>query len=311
MSRNSAQSGLPLSIGGRWADLEQARFGALWFEYLHLSPSYELARKARAETLSEEDQLRLPGDFEAVLSVYDNLGDVGSTTFDDWWLDKGIRHFGFQGDRPSVQLIEELTVETKEPLPRLTANAQEYIEGRWTNEGRRPCVIVSIPKGLSQSQISNQIAQIMSATKEHQQQDINIATPTYQLLPVKKDLGSLYRYLECMWWRIGYLSAKLYEVGVLANLSTVYSPRIARDHFNGAEIGIDDRHALKILTSRALHRGTMIAENAARGLFPTYAKCPHAIRPDWAEENSRLQKRMERDEALENGGIFPRGLLTI
>jgi hypothetical protein len=57
----------------------------LWFQFLAISPSYELARRHHAGELSTEERASAPRDFDLVLSVFDNLGDVQRVTFADWW----------------------------------------------------------------------------------------------------------------------------------------------------------------------------------------------------------------------------------
>jgi hypothetical protein len=51
------------------------------------------------------------------------------------------------------------------------------------------------------------------------------------------------------------------------------------------------RMMLTILTSRAILRARMISENAARGVFPTYKKCEHAIENDLAALQIRWAAR--------------------
>ena len=58
----------------------------LMFEFLLLSPSYELARRARSGQLTAADRTRLPADFKQVLATYDLLGDVNGILFRQWWL---------------------------------------------------------------------------------------------------------------------------------------------------------------------------------------------------------------------------------
>ena len=58
--------------GGLW--VKQIGMYLLWFEYLAISPSYELARRYRAGETIPSDVL--PSDFEAVLSVYDDLARI-------------------------------------------------------------------------------------------------------------------------------------------------------------------------------------------------------------------------------------------
>ena len=54
-------------------------FYLLWMEYLAISPSYELARRYRNHALTKDEQQHLPADFDTVLGVYEDLGDVQRT----------------------------------------------------------------------------------------------------------------------------------------------------------------------------------------------------------------------------------------
>src|SRR6056297_2266267 len=87
--------------GGLW--VKQISMYLLWFEYLAISPSYELARRHRAGQAIPSDLL--PADFDAVLSVYDDLGDVQQALFRLWWKDVGLKHFGYQGTQPNVARV--------------------------------------------------------------------------------------------------------------------------------------------------------------------------------------------------------------
>ena len=129
----------------------------LWFQFLQLSPSYELARRRQSGLFNDVDRTLRPADFNQVLAVYDDLGDALHPSFTEWWQDRGIENFGYHGDKPTVRQI--------------------------------------------------------AATSDAKDADL-----------------------------------------------------------------ADDKNALKILTSRAISRGRMIAENAARGVFPSYAPCTHPVK---------------------------------
>lgn len=277
--------------GNRWADHDQIRFSYLWWEYLQISPSYVLAHRERTGALTEADHLRLPADFDVVLSVYDNLGPLHEVTFIDWWRDKGATHFGYRGSKPSIHYLGGLAKEFNDPLASLTRKAEDYIKGAWVEQGLQRSAIVSIPLGMPRSRILREIDSLISRFRE-EDKVIDVAPPTYLILNVKKDYNSLFRYLEVIWTRCAYWPAKLFEVGVIAQLSTAYSLRIAK-----GEGTAEDKHALKILTSRAVYRGLMIAENAARGVFPSYSKCQHAVKADWLEMRKALNCRIEWDGA--------------
>ena len=67
----------------------------------------------------------------------------------------------------------------------------------------------------------------------------------------------------------------LWQIGLKAKLSDTYVGLMKKsEDGKGTD---DERKMLKEMTSRAVSRGHMVAENAARGIFPSYKKCPHAI----------------------------------
>jgi hypothetical protein len=94
-----------LSIGGWSADPN--KLYRLWFELLALSPSYELAKRYRLQSgkLSKEDKDRKPADFEAVLKVFDDFGDVQKLFFKEWWTNRGLKLLGSPGNRPETKLL--------------------------------------------------------------------------------------------------------------------------------------------------------------------------------------------------------------
>ena len=83
-------------------------FYMLWMEYLAISPSYELARRFRADALSPDEVNALPEDFSEVLAVYDDLGDVQRVIFQSWWKDRALAVFGHEGTKPRVRRIDTL-----------------------------------------------------------------------------------------------------------------------------------------------------------------------------------------------------------
>ena len=136
---------------GLWAT--KVGFYLLWMEYLAISPSYELARRYRNHTLTKDEQQRLPADFDTVLGVYDDLGDVQRTDFKVWWQDKAIQVFGHESVKPRVQRIDTLTGNHNQHA---TARVQAFINGEWIEQAQPNTALVSIPLGLSKAQIIRQ-----------------------------------------------------------------------------------------------------------------------------------------------------------
>jgi hypothetical protein len=282
-----------IAMDDRWATGDQVQLGAVWFQFLMISPSYELARKERSGRLTAADRERLPADFDAVLSVYDDLGDVQRQQFEEWWLTNGIKHYGYEGHRPIIHPIHVLLSEQSDPMHRAAARLQNYIDGPWNDQGCQTSFIIAIPTGLPKNEIIDQVANLIDGVPQAHKYKLNLKAK-YIVEGKKYDIQSYFRYLKCMYIRAEFPATKLWEIGALAELSTTYSARITK----GAG-SAEDQQALKMLASRALYRGLMMAENAARGVFPSYGKCPHAIPPEWADLDALIADRLAWEDENE------------
>lgn len=275
-TRNEHQSPSAADFRGDGVWATKLGFYLLWMEYLAVSPSYELARRYRTGTLTAEEQQRLPKDFEAVLTVYDDLGDVQRVSFLDWWSERGLPVFGYEGAKPSVQRIDSL----RNTRHRNAAErVKTFIQSDWTEQGQPNAMLVSIPIGLTKTQIVRQLSKLL-ATYEDAQRVLPQLKAKYPLVGTRQRKDTLFRYLFVLWVRAAMPLEPLWRVGARAKVSDTYSPELdARAKIARGEQTYD-RLVLAVLTSRAWSRGLALAENAARGRFPSYETPEHAVEPD-------------------------------
>lgn len=259
---------------GVWAT--QLGFYLLWMEFLAVSPSYELARRYRAGILTDEENAQLPEDFDAVLAVYDDLGDVQHVSFLDWWSEQGLTVFGYEGAKPRVQRIDTLRSNRHR---KAAERVQNFIEEDWIQQGQPNAVLVSIPVGLTKTQITRQLGKLL-ARYDDEHRVLPERKAKYPLVGTRQRKDTLFRYLFVMWVRCAMPRQALWRVGARARVSDTYS----RELDAGARIvrgeQVTDRSILAVLTSRAWSRGLALAENAARGRFPSYEPVNHAVAPD-------------------------------
>jgi len=269
---------------GVWAP--QLSMFLLWFQFLQISPSYEIARRRQSGLFTDDDRVLRPADFNEVLAVYDDLGDVLHPPFNDWWQDRGIENFGYHGDKPTVRQIATLQ-RGRNVQARFWEQATAYLEGKWQTEGQQNTLIIAIPANLPKARILKKVAQFLDATGAEEKR-LKAEPPKYRLHGKKHDEGSLIRYLEAVKCRALNPDVPLWKIGAMIGLSQTYSKRLANaasDDDCAKDASPDDKNALKILTSRAISRGRIIAENAARGVFPSYAACPNQV--SFSEERMR------------------------
>ncbi|MFB9059353.1 MULTISPECIES: hypothetical protein [Sphingobium] len=260
----------------RWMDWPEIWAADLWFKFLQISPSYELARQCRAGELMGAEAL--PADFDVVLAVYDDLGDVQISSGE--WLDKQYRFMGHFGKRPSTAQLGIVRHDGPEPAPDIMEGLEAYLAKQWIVEGKPSAVIAAIPLGMGKAEIIRQVEAMLDGMMpdSHVVAD---GSPKYQVADKRNDLRSAGRYCEAMRIKLRRPALKNWQIGVMAKLSEAHSAYVKANPKRDPDDLIDRHGALKILTSRALSRGHMIAENAARGIFPSYATCEHAMPLDW------------------------------
>lgn len=263
----------------------------LWFEFLRMSPSYHLANKLSGSGWTAANANTQPADFAQVLDVYAALGDVQNPRFRDWWLARAFDAFGTFGRRPNVELVRHLAPGTGRS-PYFDAEANDFVDDQWQEAGRQDTLVVAIPIGLPRRQISKAIAKMLD---RHPSAELRTASPRYGLRDTNLHRHSYFRYLHALWLRCALPDEPLWKIGVRAEVSETYSRRISLTDDNDRHVKTEDKYRLKILAHRAIHRGKMLAENAARGVFPSYAKCPHAMDFDLEELNKLRVARRKRE----------------
>jgi hypothetical protein len=261
----------------------------LWFEYLAVSPSYELARRERSGTLTAEDEAKLPADFGRVLSVYDNLGDVQSLRFHEWWRLRGSKHLQAENETSTVANLGTLV---RDPAGDADVDGAlaKYRNEAWIKQGMPDTLIVAIPKDLHAAVIMHQLKGLIDWTKPtHEGQVVN--QPTYKLVGKRIHWRVLMRYLYVLYFRANLPDASLWQIGAQTGISSMHSPYIDPVLDKPTEENFDRRETLGILTNRALRHALLISENAARGVFPSHNKVPEVVKFNHPELREQMIKR--------------------
>lgn len=289
-----------------WAS--KVGFYLLWFEYLAISESYELAHKQRTGTLTDADQARLPADFDRVLEVYDDLGDVQRSLFKSWWADRAIQHFGSIGNKPKVLKLATLRPGKKTVMA--AGNLHQFVSEVWVDQGKQPTMITAIPLGMPKSKVLKAVAALLDGYPD-EDRTIN-QNPKYRLSGKRQNNNALFTYLRTAHLRSAMPKQELWRVGSRAKVSFSYSNAV--DHAAEVKRGGDGAHErilLTIMTARALKRAMLIAENAARGVFPSYTPLATAVEFELSTLYRRISSRnkwqraeKQRQAQLETGEVL-------
>ena len=262
-----------LSRGGWFA--EETRFYRLWFELLKLSPSYELAKRYRASKgkLSTSDHTRLPEDFERVLAVYDDFGDLQTQHFRPWWLKTGIRLFGSPGAMPKTQLLfkagkgDGLTEEKLEAV-------SGYFKGFWLEANQPDVMLIAVPLNFTRQRAMREVKKLYD---QNIGKKFEPGEAKYTLATKHTHFQSIVDAMSVLFMRAARPDFKLWQVGVEAKISESYSKMFNSKTSKRSSMNSEDMRSLEILTSRKLKLAKYLVENAARGLFPNQNKPAHMV----------------------------------
>lgn len=249
--------------------IDPHRAHRLLFEFLRLSPSYELARKARQEGLSQEEADALPADFDQVLNTYDLLGDVQKILFGNWWRQRGLKAYGNPYSQPEVHKIKYLPGGADLGLGDCAREVDRYLTETRPIEGLSPGLLLSIPLDRPKAEILRQVSKLLDY---HKANDTNaMAKPPLALASKRIHIKKLVVSLKLLTYKAARPNWELWRLGAFAEVSETYSPIF--DPMGPRKVSDPQQSVDRLLmtktTSRALKKAELIAENAARGKFPS------------------------------------------
>jgi hypothetical protein len=282
-----------LSRGG-WS-AEANKLYRMWFELLALSPSYELARRYRQHKgrLSQDDKQRLPADFERVLQVYDDFGDVQQLFFKQWWLQRGLKLLGSQGDRPETELLFKANAQqpiTDDKLKR----TRHYFSTAWKEAHQPDVAVIAVPLNIGRQKALREVKKLID---RHAVALFQPPTPKYQLADKDMHVKSLIDAMAVLYIRAAKPDFKLWQVGVEANISKSYSKMFNSKTTKRNSTNSEELRHLEMMTSRKYRQARFIAENAARGIFPSMKRPSNMVDFDPAEFNLVIRAKLKWKKA--------------
>lgn len=258
----------------------------LMVEFLRISPSYELARQIRSKGLDKKTQSKLITqlyetkgktlsainkqavitEFHSVLATYDEIGDISTMTFDDWWQARGIYIYGTPFSKPLVKQITRIEKdEDFEPL--FYKPYEQYLTKIRASEGNPTSLILGLPLGMPKADLLRQISKLI----DHAKVPLVTKSARASKALAAKRLRSepLFIQLRILMAKAQYPDMQLWKVGLWAKVSAKHAKTLDLKESKKKFEDADSKEHLAILTSRAFKNAKQVAENAARGSFPS------------------------------------------
>lgn len=267
----------------------------LWTELLALSPSYELARRYRQQdgVLTDSDRARLPADFETVLKVYDDFGDVQNIFFKEWWQQRGLKLLGSKGDRPAATPL--FRANAKQPLDDLKlGRTSKYFETAWEKAHKPEVLVVAIPMNIGRQKALKEVKRLID---KYAVALFEPPTPKYKLADKDMHVQSLTDAMTVLYMRAAKPKFRLWQVGVEAKISKTYSKLFDSASTQRNANNAEELRSLEMMTSRKYRQARFIAENAARGIFPSMKPPACMVDFDPVEFNRVISARLKWKKA--------------
>ena len=246
------------------------RYDAL-VDYLKLSPSFKLvcewARKG-SNTIPKN----APKDWSQLVKTYEDFGDVWRIPESRWWDSRGKALFGIKAAEAKTFIVgqsdEDILINSK-------AAAQS--QKTWQDMAKPDCLVIAIPTNQTKQMALKEISAIIRSNAFVSSKPMPIK-PKYELIRSKLREPTI---------KLGTIALKMYQsgaplwhIGNTLNLSPAHHIQLDEDgHPKSNELNLAEKKVrLGILASKLINKAELIAENAARGLYPTDAPCRHAMK---------------------------------
>ncbi len=235
-------------------------------DYLKASPSYESVMRKMAK---QKSPYPLPKDYKVVAQVVKDFGLIYKIREVDWWDKVGKQLYGISAPLPNVKVLDTLD------------NSNQSVIASWNGIDS---VVAELPLNLTLAQAMKQLRKQLvdfnfSAALPKQ------AAPKYQLSNSKLRIDTLQNGLTAL--RMYKRGLPLWKIGNELRL-------IPAQSFVEAELGTiienelgDRKELLSIAASRLIRCASLVAENAARGRFPSDRNFSEAITTPYKRKAGR------------------------
>ena len=246
------------------------RYEAL-VDYLKLSPSYKLvcewARKG-----SKAIPKSAPKDWKQIVKTYEDFGDVWRIPESRWWESRGKALFGIKAAK-----AQTFAIGYSDHAALISSKTAAQSQKMWQDMGSPECLVLAIPANQTKQMALKQITAIVRAgnfvsTKPR------LIKPKYELIRSKLREPTI---------KLGTIALKMYQngyplwmIGNQLGLSPAHHIQLNDEgNPNANELNLAEKKIrLQILASKLVAKAELIAENAARGLYPTDAPCRYAMK---------------------------------
>lgn len=246
------------------------RYEAL-VDYLKLSPSYKLvcewARKGQKAIPANA-----PKDWKQLVKTYEDFGDVWRIPESRWWDSRGKALFGIKAAKAQTFVIGY-----SDSVHLINTKKAAQPQKTWQDMANPECLVIAIPTNQTKQIALKQISAIVRAS-DFVSTKPRLIKPKYELIRSKLSEPTI--KLGTIALQMYQMGLPLWDIGNRLKLSLAHHIQLnSHDQPSLHELNLSEKRVrLGILASKLIAKAALIAENAARGAYPTDAPCRHAMK---------------------------------
>jgi hypothetical protein len=269
----------------------------LCWDYLRISPSYWLVHQETMGKIRISKRQRSGLGLAQVEQTYDVMGNVYNTTFRDWYINHARSAFGLAGQAEAACVAHWPAIKNLTPsdFATLAAQGEAWAKATLSTYGDCGALVLILPATSrpsgSAGYASPLLKKLWPALIAERNIPYKIHSESKQRLQALWQNLALVRLVAAYWqeerWRIG---ARFARYQWKNNEARSLDPKAPRGRPLTGES--EARRLVSIRINRKLTYALRVAENAARGVFPSSA--PLAASATWDFEDGQLAERLQR-----------------
>jgi hypothetical protein len=237
--------------------------------FLRISPSYAIALEVLNGVRKEDEASKQVVDIGQVIKTARYFGDVWTTTPDVHWRTKSFDLFGVQLAELDLKVVHVMQAGQNIDEYELGQKIKEYSAHTRKEMGNPLTALVSIPIDMNRQQLVQLFNGMLTYFKEHRQdfQEDFFPEPLFQINKSRKPFRTLAQLLEIVEFKAQNQKLKHWEVGVHRGINLVFGEILKKDI--PPKEKAEAVNVMNATISRIYKQALLIAENAARGTYPS------------------------------------------
>jgi hypothetical protein len=286
-----------------------------WFAFLRLSISYRHAQLVDGGRMKLEDAVAAHPNFEKIIKRYEKYGRVWRKNPIDQLFDNSYSFSGLFDQSGGIKILSRLDGKKVDKTDEIVEKLTSYVRTDWPRSGYKDQVILSIPKNIDKNNIYQKIKMALESFEDEQNEQIEQKVPYVRPVPwleIPKSSKVRWEILERC-YNLIILKSIHPELSALdqARFLGVSKDKVAlldealalKDKVDKTEAEYDKvqnihdyQLNIKAVVWKYTRRAYLLAENAARGVFPSLNEIDEKKRPaEFAYEHIAEMSAYMRD----------------